>query len=137
MQLEKAIIRDYYTEPVQELNSRVLHKGMNAFYEYYYTPISTRLRVASGLHRQASMVEWYMVESNVPCTCSTWKLEQVVLNYMRSCHSTKVFPKTKYTISKERGERGGGGRGGGHLMSLPNCWQCLLGCCIVTFLVVK
>ena len=22
-------------------------------------------------------------------------------------------------------------------MSLPNCWQCLLGCCIVTFLVVK
>ena len=28
MQLEKAIIRDYYTEPVQELNSRVLHKGM-------------------------------------------------------------------------------------------------------------
>ena len=35
--------------------------------------------------------------------CSTWKLEQVVLNYMRACHSTKVFPKTKYTISKEGG----------------------------------
>ena len=74
----------------------------------------------------------------VPCTCSTWKLEQVVLNYMRACHSTKVFPKTKYTISKERGGGGGGNGGGeGHLMSLTNCWQCLLGCCIVTFLVVK
>ena len=81
-----------------------------------------------------------MVESKVPCTCSTWNLEQVVLNYMRACHSTKVFPKTKYTVSKERGEKeggGGGGGGGGHLMSLTNCWQCLLGCCIITFLVVK
>ena len=74
-------------------------------------PLSVQLWVASGLHRQASMVEWYMVESKVwSCTCSTWKLEQVVLNYMRACHSTKVFPKTKYTISKERGgkEEGGG-----------------------------
>ena len=70
-----------------------------------------RLWVASGLHRQASMVEWYMVESKVPCKCSTWKLEQVVLNYMRACHSTKVFPKTKYTISKERGEKEEGGGG--------------------------
>ena len=102
---------------------------MKLLYLYQY-----RLWVASGLHRQASMVEWYMVESNLPCTCSTWKLEQVVLNYMRACHSTKVFPKTKCTISKERGEKE---EGGGHLMSLTNCWQCLLGCCIVTFLVVK
>ena len=68
--------------------------------------------MASGLLRQASMVEWYMVESNVTCTCSTWKLEQVVLNYMRACHSTKVFPKTKYTINKERGEKEEGGGGG-------------------------
>ena len=65
--------------------------------------------MASGLLRQASMVEWYMVESKVPC--STWKLEQVVLNYMRACHSTKVFPKTKYTIKKERGEKEEGGGG--------------------------
>ena len=28
MQLEKAIIRNYIQSPVQELNSRVLHKGM-------------------------------------------------------------------------------------------------------------
>ena len=59
---------------------------------------------------------------------------------MRACHSTKVFQKTKYTISKERGKKeegGGGGGGGEHLMSLPNFWQCLLGCCIITFLVVK
>ena len=77
-----------------------------------------RLWVASGLHRQASMVEWVHGRiQSIPCTCSTWKLEQVVLNYMRACHSTKVFPKTKYTISKERGgkEEGGGGGGGGHL----------------------
>ena len=78
-----------------------------------------------------------MVESKVPCTCSTWKFKQVVLNYMRACQSTKVFPKTKYTISKERGEKEEGGGGGEHLMSVLNCWQCLLGCCIVTFLVVK
>ena len=80
---------------------------MKLLYLYQY-----RLWVASGLHRQASMVKWYMVESNLPCTCSTWKLEQVVLNYMRACHSTKVFPKTKYTISKERGKkRRGDGEG--------------------------
>ena len=87
------------------------------------------------LLRQASMVEWNP-KFLVHCTCSTWKLEQVVLNYMRACHSTKVFPKTKYTINKERGEKEEeGGGGGGHLMYLPNCWQCLLGCCIVTFLI--
>ena len=32
---------------------------------------------------------------------------------MRACHSTKVFPKTKYTINKERGEKEEGGRGDG------------------------
>ena len=32
---------------------------------------------------------------------------------MRACHSTKVFPKTKYTINKERGEKEEGGGGGG------------------------
>ena len=53
-----------------------------------------------------------MVESKVPCTCSTWKLVQEVLNYMRACQSTKVFPKTKYTISNERGEKEEGGGGG-------------------------
>ena len=26
--IEKAIVRDYYTEPVQELNSRAQHNGM-------------------------------------------------------------------------------------------------------------
>ena len=70
--------------------------------------------MASGLHRQASMIEWYMVESNLPCTCSTWKLEQVVLNYMRACHSTKVLPKTMYTERGEKEEGGGGGGGGGN-----------------------
>ena len=88
--------------------------------------------MASGLLRQASIVEWYMVESKVPCTLYMLYVE--VRTSMRACHSTKVFPKTKYTISKERGEKEEGG-GGGHMMFLPNCWQCLLGCCIITFLI--
>ena len=44
---------------------------------------------------------------------------------MHACHSTKVFPKTKYTISKERGEKeegggGGGGVGGGGTSDVPD-----------------
>ena len=44
MQLEKGYYKRLYTEPVQELNSRALHKGMYvgiSLYEYYYTLIST------------------------------------------------------------------------------------------------
>ena len=40
----KGYYKRLYTEPVQELNSRALHKGMYvgiSLYEYYYTLIST------------------------------------------------------------------------------------------------
>ena len=84
--------------PVQELNSRALHvhNGMYAFMKLLYF-ISTDCgwkhgRMAHG--RIKSTLYTYMLYMEVR-VCS-FELHM----YMRACHSTKVFPKKKYTASK-------------------------------------